>query len=102
MDYSSTIPNRENCRASVSDASAFHRKGLQSLYRLLNILVRYIVRDISTADAWGDHKSNFAAFKFFVELYCGENSLTRKFKRQTRWQPESLENINNCGALIRR
>ena len=55
-----------------------------------------------SADAWRHNEPHFSAFEFFVELYCVENLLTRKFGWQPRRQLESLKKINNCGALIRR
>ncbi len=86
----------------MSDALAFHRNALQIFCRLPNILECYIVRDVRNADAWRDDEPDFSTFEFFVELYCVENLLTWKILRQTRGQPKSGNEINNCGALIRR
>ena len=46
---------------------------------------RYIVRYISNANAWRDNEPDFSAFEFFVEAYCVENLLTRKFQWQPGW-----------------
>ena len=57
---------------------------LQFFHGLTNVIESHVVRDTCSADAWRDNEADFSAFEFFVELYCVENLLTRKFRRQPR------------------
>jgi len=84
----------------VSDALAFHRNALQLFHCLTNIVDSHVIRDVCSADAWRHNKAHLPAFKFLIELYCIDNLLTRKLRRQTRGQRESGEEINDRGALI--
>src|ERR1043166_5867136 len=72
---------------------------LQLLHRLVDVPERYTICHVRRADAWRDHEPDSSAFEFFVELYCVENLLAWKVRRQTRRQPESREQINNRVAL---
>ena len=74
---------------------------LQLFHGLLNVIESHVVRDKRSADARCHNEPHFSSFEFFVELYCVENFLTRKILRQTRGQPQSAKEINNCRALIR-
>src|SRR3954452_631320 len=74
---------------------------LQLFHSLTNITESHVVRDTRSAEARCHYEPHLCAFEFFIELYCVENFLTRKFGLQTGWQPESLKKINNCGTLIR-
>ena len=58
---------------------------LQLFHRLTNVVESHVVRDTCSADAWCHNEPDFSAFEFFVELYCVENLLTRKFGWQPRW-----------------
>ena len=90
--------------AGVNHTSAALRgaKRLQFADRFADIIVRYIVREIGSANMRRHNKPNVSAFEFFVELYCVENLLTRKIPWQPRRQRESPKKIDDRGALIRR
>src|SRR5215831_12014167 len=77
-----------------------HRALLQLFHRVANIIERYILREICSADTWRDDEPDFSALEFFVESYRAENRLTRKFRRQTRWQAKSAKQINDRVALM--
>ena len=58
---------------------------LQRPHCLANVLERYIIRDIGNAHPRRDDEPDLSAFEFFIEVYCVENLLKRKFGRQTCW-----------------
>ena len=42
---------------------------LQLFHGLTNVIERYVVRDMRSADAWRHNEPDFSAFEFLVELY---------------------------------
>src|SRR5438046_10637301 len=81
----------------ASDALA-----LQVFNRFANILERYVVCEMRSANPGRHNKSDFSAFEFFIELQCVEDLFAREILRQSRGQRELPEKIDNRIALIRR
>ena len=75
---------------------------LQRAYRLLDIVQRYIVCDVSSSYFRRHHKTDFSAFEFLVQLQCGEYFLARKIWGQTRRQFKSLQKTDYGIASCRR
>ena len=88
--------------AGASDAALRKAKRLQLIDCFADIFHRYICGNACGTDARYHNEADFSAFKFFVELYCIENFLTRKICRQPSGQSEFSKEIDNRGALVRR
>ena len=70
--------------------------------RFANIVERYVVCEMRSADPRRHNESDFSAFEFFVELQRFEDFFAREIFRQRRGQFELPEKIDNRIALIRR
>ena len=81
----------------ASDALA-----LQVFNRFANILERYVVYEMRSANPRRHNKSDFSAFEFFIELQCVEDFFAREILRQSRGQLKLPEKIDNRIALVRR
>ena len=75
---------------------------LQLFHRFANIVERYIVCEMRSADPRRHNESNFSVLEFFIELQRVEDFFARETFRQRRGQLELPEKIDNCIALIGR